>query len=478
MYMKISRYSQFIIVVSLTVAMILPLSSCSGDVTDATTPSDPSEWDYAKRWEKYLNQHFTKISEDFYWTDYDESDYYGTTQKSIAPGEFVEFSNLTESNITIRYGNEDEKIFNLSEITDNKINKVIEGPYPTLVYQRYVDVPLYFIDNDSTSLQFSGGLTISPGSHISYRGAIGNSLAIRKVLTQYDDVYLFSTSDETGAAAHLNWICDDYIFDRSALRCKKSPLLINWSNSSWQGELAAIFPNPADFLQFMLAMPVVKISDYGFIGDALPNYVSIERLIRLLFSGFKTRYGNSYRLFYFAFPNSTVADRDLSSYPNNLFSVHYGGVDIMRIFIEAQKLKEIKYINTPATYMTLANVLRSMLLEERFYFDLQYRLEYSQDDDDPEAMRALVLTVKDKESARHLMDYLIMPMLVENKQRIKDYIRQDAALSQHAETLCSAVDRLEEIYAATTDLTLGYRMLCYPTTKEVSPTIWFSPEFE
>lgn len=150
----------------------------------------------------------------------------------------------------------------------------------------------------------------------------------------------------------------------------------------------------------------------------------------------------------------------------------------MRIFIEAQKLKEIKYINTPATYMTLANVLRSMLLEERFYFDLQYRLEYPQDDDDPEAMRALVLTVKEKESARHLMDYHIMPMLVENKQRIKDYIRQDAALSQHAETLCSAVDRLEEIYAATTDLTLGYRMLCYPTTKEVSPTIWFSPEFE
>ena len=120
MYMKISKYGQFIILVSLIVAMILQLSSCSGDVTDAPTPSDPSEWDYTKRWDKYLNQHFTKISEDFYWTDYDENDYYGTTQKSIAPGEFVEFFNLTESNITIRYGNEDEKIFNLSEITDNK----------------------------------------------------------------------------------------------------------------------------------------------------------------------------------------------------------------------------------------------------------------------------------------------------------------------------------------------------------------------
>ena len=150
----------------------------------------------------------------------------------------------------------------------------------------------------------------------------------------------------------------------------------------------------------------------------------------------------------------------------------------MRIFIDAQKLKEIKYINTSTTYMALANVLRSLLLEERFYFDLQYRLEYTKTTDDPEAMRTLVLTVKEKESARHLMDYLIMPLLVENKQKIKDFIRQDATLLQHAETLCSAVDRLEDVYAATTDLSLGYRMLCYPTTKEVSPTIWFSPEFE
>ena len=76
------------------------------------------------------------------------------------------------------------------------------------------------------------------------------------------------------------------------------------------------------------------------------------------------------------------------------------------------------------------------------------------------------------------MDYLIMPLLVENKQKIKDFIRQYATLLRHAETLCAAVDRLEDIYAATTDLSLGYRMLCYPTTKEVSPTIWFSPEFE
>lgn len=32
-------------------------------------------------------------------------------------------------------------------------------------------------------------------------------------------------------------------------------------------------------------------------------------------------------------------------------------------------------------------------------------------------------------------------------------------LSQHADVLSSAVDRLEEIYAGTTDLTLGYRLI-------------------
>ena len=32
-------------------------------------------------------------------------------------------------------------------------------------------------------------------------------------------------------------------------------------------------------------------------------------------------------------------------------------------------------------------------------------------------------------------------------------------LSHHADVLCSAVDRLEEIYAGTTDLTLGDRLI-------------------
>ncbi|MGN0237837.1 MAG: hypothetical protein ACI4AK_07130 [Lepagella sp.] len=462
--MKITRYIHmpFAILVAM---MIATITSCSDDVAVEPTPT------HSDRWGKYVGQHFTKDSEDFRWRDNTNTSYKYAHASCIEEGEFVEFLNPTDSCITIRYGCEEEKKFNLAEITDNKIDKVIDGPYSPLTYHQYVDVTLNYVKSDAAATFFYGGSSIGPDIHISFKGAIEDQLYISKNLTTYDRVFLYSPGKD------VNWVCDDYKFDMSSLKCRKSPLTINWSNFSWRGDLANLFPNPNDFLQLMLAMPVVKTSDYGFNDDGLPEYLSVERLLRILFAAFQTSDSYTYNYFYFAKPTPSDYNRKLVPYPS-LFSVHYGGVDIMRIFIEAQKLKEIKYINTPATYMTLANVLRSMLLEERFYFDLQYRLEYPVADDDPDAMRALVLTVKEKESARHLMDYLIMPMLVENKQRIKDYIRQDAALSLHAETLCSAVDRLEEIYAGTTDLTLGYRMLCYPTTKEVSTTIWTSPEFE
>ena len=73
--------------------------------------------------------------------------------------------------------------------------------------------------------------------------------------------------------------------------------------------------------------------------------------------------------------------------------------------------------------------------------------------------RELYLTLKDPRASRNIMEYVILPLLIENREAIKDYIRQDAELSQHADVLCAAVDRLEEIYAATTDLTLGYRLI-------------------
>ena len=71
------------------------------------------------------------------------------------------------------------------------------------------------------------------------------------------------------------------------------------------------------------------------------------------------------------------------------------------------------------------------------------------------------MTLTDPQHSRNIMEYVFLPLLIENREAIKDYIRQDAELSLHAVVLCSAVDRLEEIFAGTTDLTLGYSLIEY-----------------
>ena len=80
------------------------------------------------------------------------------------------------------------------------------------------------------------------------------------------------------------------------------------------------------------------------------------------------------------------------------------------------------------------------------------------DVNDSSREREFKMTLKDPQLSRNLMKYLFITLLMKNREAIKDYIRQDSALSLHAETLCTAVDRLEDIYAGTTDLTLGYKL--------------------
>ena len=472
--MKITRYKHMLLV-TIGAMMLATLFSCSDDVVEPNKPADktPSEL-----WSNFLGKQFTKESGNFYWTESDGVSDSEITNQSIATGEFVEFHNLTDTSVTIRYGSAEEKKFNLADITDNKINKVINGPYTPLIYQQYVDVPLNFINQESGRLFFSGSKEIALGMRISFHGSIGDKLRVSKNLTHYDNFFLFDYVSEDGNSPELCWMCDDYKFDLTTFKCSRSPFIIDWNIRNWEGDLASLFPNPTDFLQLLLAMPIVKTSDYGFTDNSTPEYVSIGRLLRIFFSGLRTLDGRNHYAFFTRIMMPYYREGRLIDYPEELFSLHYGGVNVMRIFIDPQKIKSIFYVKTPSTYMLLANVLRSMLPEERCYFDLQYQLSDRQAVDPDNALKTMTLSFKEKDSARYLMEYLIMPMLVENKQRIKDYIRQDSELSQHAETLCSALDRLEEIYAATTDLTLGYRMLCYPKSKEIVSTIWHSPEFE
>ena len=95
--------------------------------------------------------------------------------------------------------------------------------------------------------------------------------------------------------------------------------------------------------------------------------------------------------------------------------------------------------------------------------------------------RELNLTLKDPQVSRNIMENLIMPLLIENKQRIKDFLLTDDRFARHGEVLCRAVDRLEEIYAGTTDLTLGYKMIedasGYHSFHGRPYSMWNTPEF-
>ena len=80
------------------------------------------------------------------------------------------------------------------------------------------------------------------------------------------------------------------------------------------------------------------------------------------------------------------------------------------------------------------------------------------------------------------MEYLILPLLIENKQRIKDFLLSDSRFAPHGDVLCNALDHLEEIYAGTTELTLGYNMMEHAkynlSNYEILKLIWDSSEFE
>ena len=118
--MKITRYKHMLLV-SIGAMMLATLCSCSDDVVEPNNPTDktPSEL-----WSNFLGKQFTKESGNFYWTESDGVSDSEITNQSIAAGEFVEFHNLTDTSVTIRYGSAEEKKFNLADITDNKINKV------------------------------------------------------------------------------------------------------------------------------------------------------------------------------------------------------------------------------------------------------------------------------------------------------------------------------------------------------------------
>ena len=440
------------------------------------------------KWGRIIGQRFTKETSPHFWEilTYIENE-------DLEDGEYVEFYNLTDSCITIRYAREDKKIVDLSEVTNHQISGKIASPNLPFSFLQSMETKLQFNYEDKTSYCYFEGHTNEPYNFFTkftgHLDSIGN-LHIRKLggyISPFPKLRLESSVafDYPYQKFYRNWQVPFYKFDTAALKCRQSPILIHWNSTAWKGEISTIIPDITDFLQLLLAVPVLDTSEYGykFAGD----FMSIERLICLKFPGVEQyspveynkngwptgsyswdtimEYGESYK------DKNYVSSLVVSKINDQTMCVR---MDTDFIFNRFDRNKERLFF---------ANIMRSLLSDDKFYFEMQYKL-IDCDFNDKSREREFHMTLTDPQHSRNIMEYVILPLIIENKQAIKDYIRHDAELSQHADVLCSAVDRLEEIYAGTTDLTLGYRLVehqwhrRYKRPCDLRSDIWKEPEFE
>ena len=430
------------------------LSSCHDDTVD------PYENEKNVGWKKFDGMRFTSESNTFVWTRY-FSDYYGTYSEKyhIRVGEYVEFKNMTDTCITIKYGCDYRTYFNLADVTEHKVDQLIACPYSIFVHHPDCEAQLKFrYEPQSAACHFSGKYTDEYGYYISYAGHVYDYINISKS-PGYKSPLPDLRKSRGDSSSHLlmSWSRAPFLFDAASLKCISSPVIAKWRSTAWQGEFASTMPDLSDFLQLMLSAKILPPEDYEFMQRDPDNPVSILDVISSSFySVYKTE----------------VALRDKNGYLTNNFrlnDIQYGGGLGVNALILSKKNSQnlcctidayqfFKNFYAQPIIQFYANLLRSLLSEEKCYFEMNYEL-IDCDFNDQTKEREFHMTLKDPQHSRNIMEYVILPLLIENRQAIKNYIRQDAELSQYAETLCSAVDHLEEIYAATTDLTLGYCLI-------------------
>lgn len=422
-------------------------------------------------WDKYLGKHFTYESDEFEWARYDE---YGwpLSPRGIAKGEYVEFYDLTDDGITIKTGSDEEtKYYNLANATNGKIQKRLLCPYSPYYFCKDVEMRLNFEKDPESPLytKFAEGLEIGPGVYISISGKYFTKLTItRKIVYKqpYLDTYglMFSAAD---------WTCYPYQFDTKTLTCKSSPIVTDWSTSAWNGDIATIIPNPNDFLQLLLAIPIHESSYYGFTGSE-SEYISTERLFRALFS--KISSSNERYIFEYTTPQQQCIDYSEDSH--RIFGDNTGNISIG---VDASRLFANSIVMYKGTSNLFANLLNSLIEEDQCSFETIYSKDKEVNDLDPKE-RILIIKIKDPQSSRKIMEDVLFASLVQNKDRIKEFIRTESRLSAHSEVLCSAVDRLEEIFEGTSATSVGFKWRAYTelpideirTCKE----IWKTDEFE
>lgn len=468
----------FLSILLFPILMILS-SSCNDqpDSPSEDSTESPSDGQSANAdpWAKYEDKHFTCSSLDFYWTELDSYDKQTLRKTKIADGEFVEFYDRSDTEIYIRYGCERPKYYNLVDTTGTSILAKILCPYSPFFFYKYVEAPLKFGYKTKYYYSFSGQGGVGKGVKIGFHGELSSNLQIFKDIEySYDDLKM----KEPGYFSQtMNWSCFEYSFDTKSLKSIISPIIIDWHTSEWKGEIAELIENPSDFLQLMLAMPILKNYPYGIYDVELDDYISIEFMIRTLFCGFENSWlKNKIADFYYLNYKGVY-----TYYSPDTFVFTQTDEGVIKFAIDSSKIFNDEMRKAKGRYLFLANCIMSLLSEDKCDFDMRYEIVDAQSSGN-KTERELNLTLKDTQVSRNIMENLIMPLLIENKQRIKDFLLSDDRFAPHGEVLCRAVDRLEEIYAGTTDLTLGYKMMEHATNYfsfyGKAYTIWGTPEFK
>ena len=455
--MKTLRYTYLLL---MAFAIVFCFISCSDDGVDPiqSNPTPDAEGNYG--WSRYVGKHLTSDSDIFVWHTSNDlaGDLYNN--RPITPGEFVEFGNLTESGVTMRYGNEQLYTYNLAHATDNKINHVVACPYSAMGASQYVDIQVSLTYPKGVSYCKLVGLIVDPyGFRCDIEGKINGDLEISKSFSYIDPfprlrLETIPESTDYRILVELRPIQPE--FDAVSLKSVDSPILLQWQSEQWTGEAAAIIPDPSDFLQLLFNIPILKYSDYwkSKYSNQDPEYVSITHLLSTLFPGAYQRSVREYDHHFNATWNFNPDPMTLGPFDTVVWVSRIDDAN-MCVMLDACEME--KLFSLTEGKVLGANILRSLLTEELCYFEMKYELTDT-DVNDSSREREFKMTLKDPQLSRNLMKYLFITLLMKNREAIKDYIRQDSALSLHAETLCTAVDRLEDIYAGTTDLTLGYKL--------------------
>ncbi|MGN0237020.1 MAG: hypothetical protein ACI4AK_02890 [Lepagella sp.] len=449
----------------------LLLCECSKDDTS----------NYSDVWSGFYEKHFTGASENFKWTEY--GDYFGYMDwtHSIKEGEFVEFSDLVDNSITIKTGSEETKYFDLADVADGKIRKTLLCPYSPYFLYKETSVELELSQNtDGYYTYFTGKKYLDNEIGVEITGKIyKNNLIIHRDIygplylersfTWYNDCDVNSNDNHIRKTLSAHMICSAYKFDTSSMKCSQSPILMDMESSSWAKEdISNLIAKPEDFFQLLMAMPILKASDFGVMQSSTFDYISTERLFRALFCCiYKKAIDIDYEYC------SITGDGHYQNYPTNTFAIIAKlNSDNAKVCVDASKLFGSIGSERAKLFAQLIDIL---IPENECYFEMDYSLTKGSN-------RELTLYLKDEEASQKILAEIILPLMIQNRQKIKEYISCEPRLSAHSKTLCEAVDRLEDIFESTTRLRLGYKMVEsaseFLNSQEAAEAIWQTDEFE